>query len=207
MVRSASPESAAVIGSRRIFSTPCELNAERKGLDMSLLSVAPEAVAEAAGRLGNIGSTVSAAHAAAAPATTGILPAAADEVSQAVASLFAGHGQAFQQLGGQAAAFHSQFVQAVNGAAGSYTAAEAANAAQVATGPTEPAAAIPAPYVPLPPLPNFFGGIVGWVNSVVNWALNLAYQAINWAISLVYYAINWVFSFINSLLGFWIMPF
>jgi hypothetical protein len=37
-------------------------------------------------------------------AVTGVLTAAGDEVSMAVASLFSGHGQAFQALGAQASA-------------------------------------------------------------------------------------------------------
>jgi hypothetical protein len=68
--------------------------------------------------LQNIGSALSAANAAAATRTTGVLAAAEDEVSAAVASLFSGHGQAFQALGAQAAAFHAQFVQAMSEAGG-----------------------------------------------------------------------------------------
>jgi PE family len=78
--------------------------------------------------LSNIGSAMSAANAAAAGPTTAVLAAAEDEVSAAVASLFSGHGQAFQALSAQAAAFHAQFVEALNGAGGAYTATEAANA-------------------------------------------------------------------------------
>ena len=45
-----------------------------------------------------------------------------------MATLFARHGQQFQALSAQAAAFHSQFVQALNSAGSAYTAAEAAGA-------------------------------------------------------------------------------
>ena len=90
--------------------------------------MAPEFLASAATDVSNIGWAVTAANAAAAAPTTGVLAAGADEVSAAVASLFASHGQAFQQLGAQAAAFHAQFVQALSGAGGAYAAAEAANA-------------------------------------------------------------------------------
>jgi PE family len=69
---------------------------------------------------------------AAAP-TTGVLPAAADEVSAAITSLFAGHAQSYQALGSQAATFHAQFVQALSGAGGAYAAAEAANASPLQT--------------------------------------------------------------------------
>jgi hypothetical protein len=78
--------------------------------------------------LKNIGAELNAAHAAAAGPTTGLLAAGADEVSAAVAALFAEHGQAFQALSAQASAFHAQFVQALSGAASAYAAAEAANA-------------------------------------------------------------------------------
>ena len=81
---------------------------------MSFLVAVPEFLTSAASDLSNIGSALSAAYAAAAP-TTGVLAAGADEVSVSVASLFSGQGQAFQALGAQAAAFHSQFVQAFSG--------------------------------------------------------------------------------------------
>jgi triacylglycerol lipase len=87
----------------------------------------------AATELANIGSTLTAAEAAAAARTTRILAAAQDEVSTAVASLFAEQGQAFQALGAQAAAFNAQFVQALNAAGGAYTAAEAVSASPLRT--------------------------------------------------------------------------
>ena len=95
---------------------------------MSFVIAAPEFMAAAATDLSNIGSALSAANAAAAGPTTALLAAGADEVSAAVASLFSGHGQAFQALSAQAAAFHAQFVQTFNGAGAAYTATEAANA-------------------------------------------------------------------------------
>ena len=42
--------------------------------------------------------------------------------------MFASHARAYQALSNQAAAFHAQFVQAMNAAGIAYTAAEAANA-------------------------------------------------------------------------------
>ena len=95
---------------------------------MSYVIAAPEIMTSAATDLSNIGSTLSAAHSAAAAQTTGVLAAGADEVSAAIAALFSVHGQSFQALSAQAAAFHSQFVRALNGAGGAYAAAEAANA-------------------------------------------------------------------------------
>ena len=77
---------------------------------MSYVIAAPELMTSAATDLSNIGSALSAARAAAATSTTGVLTAAEDEVSAAIASLFSAHGQGFQALGAQAAAFHEQFV-------------------------------------------------------------------------------------------------
>ena len=95
---------------------------------MSLLDVVPEFLESAAADLKSIGAELNVAHAAAAAPTTGLLAAGTDEVSTAVAALFSEHGQAFQALSAQASTFHTQFVQALNGAQGAYAAAEAANA-------------------------------------------------------------------------------
>ncbi|WP_415823739.1 PE family protein, partial [Mycobacterium basiliense] len=95
---------------------------------MSYLLVVPEILTSAATDLEGIASALGAANLAAAVPTTGLLAAGADEVSQAVASLFAGYGQAYQSMSTQAAAFHAQFVQAISGASGAYATAEAASA-------------------------------------------------------------------------------
>jgi PE family len=81
---------------------------------MSFVIAAPEFVTAAASDVANIGSTISAANAAAAGRTTAVIPAAADEVSAAITSLFNAHAQGFQAFSAQAAAFHDQFVQLVN---------------------------------------------------------------------------------------------
>jgi hypothetical protein len=94
---------------------------------MSFVTVAPQLVSQAAGRLETIGSAISAAHATAAAPTVGVLPAAADEVSAAIAALFGSHAQQFQALSAQAATFHSQFVGLLNTGAGAYSSTEAAN--------------------------------------------------------------------------------
>ncbi|MGA7052239.1 MAG: PE family protein [Mycobacterium sp.] len=95
---------------------------------MSLVFAAPELMTEAATDLANIGSTVSAAHMAAATPTVAVIPAAADEVSSSIAHLFSQHAQDYQALAGQAAAFHNQFVQHLTSSASSYASAEAASA-------------------------------------------------------------------------------
>jgi PE family len=100
---------------------------------MSFLVAAPEALVAAATDLANIGSGMSAANAAAVATTTGVLPAAADEVSAAIAAMFSGHGQAYQALSTQAASFHQRFVQSVQAGAGAYASAEAANASPLQT--------------------------------------------------------------------------
>jgi hypothetical protein len=89
----------------------------------------PEMMAAAATDVATIGSTLNAAHTAAAAPTLAVMPAAADEVSAGVAHLFSQHAHDYQALAGQAAAFQEQFVQHLTASAGSYAATEAANAA------------------------------------------------------------------------------
>jgi PE family len=96
---------------------------------MSFLVAAPQVVADAASELAGLGSTISTATAAAAAPTTGLVPAAADDVSAEIAALFSAHGQGYQRLSAQAAAFHERFVQSLTASANTYAAAEA-NAAQ-----------------------------------------------------------------------------
>src|SRR5207248_11557364 len=99
---------------------------------MSFVTAAPEMMAAATSDLAGIDSALGAARAAAV-STTAVLAAAEDEVSAAIAALFSAHGQHFQGLGAQAAAFHDQFMRTLRGAADGYTAAEAANASPVQT--------------------------------------------------------------------------
>ncbi|CPR13498.1 PE-PGRS family protein [Mycobacterium bohemicum DSM 44277] len=102
-------------------------------IDMSFVIAVPEMMTSVATDLANIGSTLNAANAVAAAPTTGILVAAEDEVSAAIASLFSGHGQQFQALSAQAAAFHAEFVRQLNGAGSAYAAVEAGNASPLQT--------------------------------------------------------------------------
>jgi hypothetical protein len=96
---------------------------------MSYVTTQPEMLSAAAGNLQDIGSAVSAGNAAAAAPTTGVVPAAADEVSALTAAQFAAHAQMYQDFSAQAAAIHEQFVATLATSAGSYLATEAANAA------------------------------------------------------------------------------
>lgn len=97
---------------------------------MSLVITAPEMMTAAATDLANIDSAISSANAAAAAPTTGVMAAAADEVSVAVSGLFSAYAAEFQALSAQAAAFHEQFVRLLNGGAAAYLSTEIANAEQ-----------------------------------------------------------------------------
>ncbi|VBA35660.1 PE-PGRS family protein PE_PGRS26 [Mycobacterium attenuatum] len=113
-------------------------------MNMSYVTAVPEALAAAAADITGIGSTVTAANAAVAGPTTGLLAAGADEVSAAVAGLFSSHAREYQVLSSQAAAFHEQFVNALAVSANSYLTTEAANIA---------------------PLRNFLQGLLGLVGA------------------------------------------
>jgi hypothetical protein len=95
---------------------------------MSFVSTQPEALIAAAGTLQGIGSSMSAQNVAAAVPTTGVVPAAADEVSALTAAQFATHAQMYQAVSAQAAAVHETFVNTLATSGGSYTATESANA-------------------------------------------------------------------------------
>src|ERR1700758_534638 len=96
---------------------------------MSFVTAQPETLAAAAGSLQGIGSALSAQNAAAEAPTTGVVPAAADEVSALTAAQFAAHAQLYHAVSAQAAAIHETFVSTLGISSGSYAATEAANAA------------------------------------------------------------------------------
>ena len=93
---------------------------------MSFVIAAPELVQGAAQDVAGIGSSLAEATSTAAGPTTGVVAAAQDEVSLAIASMFGNFGAEFQALSAQAQAFHAQFVSAMNGSAAAYVSAEAA---------------------------------------------------------------------------------
>ncbi len=97
----------------------------------------PEMIAAAATDLANIGSTLDTANGAAAATTTEVVAAGADQVSASVAAFLGAHGQAYQALSAQAAAFHAQFVQALTAGTRSYASAEAANVAAFKANPAQ----------------------------------------------------------------------
>jgi PE family len=96
---------------------------------MSYVTAQPEALTTAAGTLQGLGSALTAQNAAAAAPTTGVVPAAADEVSALTAAQFAVHAQLYQAVSAQAAAIHEAFVNTLGVSSASYAATEAANAA------------------------------------------------------------------------------
>ena len=99
---------------------------------MSFVTTQPEALSAAAANLAGIGTTMSAQNAAVAAPTTGVVPAAADEVSALTAAQFAVHAQMYQAMSAHAEAIHQLFVSTLGTSATSYATTEAANA--IATG-------------------------------------------------------------------------
>src|SRR5690625_507761 len=94
----------------------------------------PAMLVSAAGSLEAIGAGMNAGNAAAAAPTTGVAPAAADEVSALTAAQFSAHGQLYQAIAAQAAAIHEAFVPSLRANAAAYDGAEAANATAATLG-------------------------------------------------------------------------
>jgi hypothetical protein len=152
---------------------------------MSYLVAAPEFLASAATDLSNIGSSLSEASAAAVTPTTGVLAPAEDEVSAAIAAMFSAHGQGFQALSAQAAAFHDRFVQTLTAGARSYVGTEAANVAAFAANPAASAAAAQlAPLQSLHNLASQLAGVLGLppVTTPIATDSNLMFQTTNFGL-------------------------
>ncbi|QLL07701.1 PE domain-containing protein [Mycobacterium vicinigordonae] len=98
---------------------------------MSYVVAVVESAQTASAELMHVGAALSYANAAAAPPTTAIAATAADEVSVAVAALFAGHAQDYQELSTRFEASYQRFVQLLSTGAGSYATAESVNADQL----------------------------------------------------------------------------
>jgi PE family protein/PPE family protein len=101
---------------------------------MSFLTALPEALQAAAAQLSGLGSTFEAQSTAIAAPTTGIAPAAADEVSALQSQLFSTYGTLYQQISAQATAIQQQIASTLGLNGGSYSNAEATNAASAAAG-------------------------------------------------------------------------
>jgi hypothetical protein len=100
----------------------------KRRIPMSFVTTQPEMLSSAAGQLQGVGAAIVAQNAAVAAPTTGVIPAAADEVSALTAAQFAAHAQTYQAVSAQAAAMHEMFVRVLSASAGSYATTEAANA-------------------------------------------------------------------------------
>jgi PE family len=94
---------------------------------MSILFAKPVSLAAAAEELQSINASMQAANAAAAPPTTGVVPAASDLVSLLTAAHFAGHAELYQNISAQAVALQEQLATLLGLSAESYAATEAAN--------------------------------------------------------------------------------
>lgn len=108
--------------------------------DMSFIIAAPQELAVVASNVADMGASIHSATTAASAHTNSLAAAAADEISTQIAAAFSAHGQEFQQVSAQAAAFHDQFVQTLTASGNAYTAAEA-NAAQALAGSSVPLSA------------------------------------------------------------------
>ncbi|CAM4210506.1 PPE-repeat proteins [Mycobacterium basiliense] len=94
---------------------------------MSYVVTQPDRLAAAAGDLQEIGAAVSAQNSTAVAPTTGVAPAAADQVSAVTAARFSAHAQLYQAISAHAMGIHDMFVSALAAGANSYEATEAAN--------------------------------------------------------------------------------
>lgn len=96
---------------------------------MSFVNAQIAELTSAADNLGGLGSSLAAENSIAAAPTTGVVPAAADEVSAITAAQFATHAQMYQVVSAQALAIHEMFVSTLSASAAAYSATEAANVA------------------------------------------------------------------------------
>ena len=93
---------------------------------MSHLFTVPETLASTAADVESIGSAITTAGSNASGPTTGLVAAAQDEVSAAIANLFGGYGRQYQAALARSAIFHNQFAQTLAAAGSAYAEAEAA---------------------------------------------------------------------------------
>ena len=97
----------------------------------------PQAMRVAAADVARIGSAINEANAAAARSTTGLLRAAADEVSESAATLFNSYAREYQAIIKQAGPFHDEFARLLAATSNAYTETEtAASEALVRSVPT-----------------------------------------------------------------------
>ncbi|MBW0013629.1 PE-PPE domain-containing protein, partial [Mycobacterium sp.] len=123
----------------------------------------PQAMARAAGDVAAIARTIDGAAKGAAASTTGVVAAAADEVSAAIASVFNAYGRDWQAVMGRAALLHSGFADRLFAGANAYAQTEAVGSAALV--PNAASADPPVTFVldgsgtPTPP-PTFVANVV-----------------------------------------------
>jgi PE-PPE domain/PE family len=88
------------------------------------MQVIPEELASAAQEVGNVGATLKEANAVAALVTSGLLPAAADEVSAAITPLFNDYSTIYQAMAARGEVFHQRFAQLLAAAGAAFTGTE-----------------------------------------------------------------------------------
>jgi PE-PPE domain/PE family len=140
----------------------------REGGLMAYVLTQPEVMMTAAADVAEMGSALNQAHAAAAGPISGVVAAAADEVSAATATLFSTYAREYQAVTRQAAAFQDAFTRALVAAGNAYANAEAAASGALgvlaaplevllapltggaATGAAKAAATVKAAFAPVP---------------------------------------------------------
>ncbi|WP_155770720.1 PE family protein, partial [Mycobacterium asiaticum] len=100
---------------------------------MAYVLTQPQVMASAAAQVAAVGTAVRDAGAAAARTTTGLVSAAGDEVSNAIAGLFNAFAEEGQQVISRMAAMHQQFAQSLAAAGEAYTVSEAASVSALTT--------------------------------------------------------------------------
>ncbi len=135
---------------------------------MSFVTTRPEALMAAASMLEALGASMDAQNAAAAAPTTGIAPAAADEVSALQAAQFSAYGAWYQQVSAQAKAIHQTLVKNLDTSAGSYGTTEAANQATTSAAALQAITpnAIPNAATDPPAGSTALGTSIGWGQNV-----------------------------------------
>lgn len=150
---------------------------------MSFLTAVPEELAAAAAKLQSFGSGLAAQNAAAATPTSGVVPAAADQVSALQAALFSAQGTLYQQISAQATAIHEMLVHTLNTNAGSYSATEALNQVSAATASLTGSGSAAGGWSP----GSIWNAFTGWLGQTGDFGLsgnsaNMAsYEIGNWA--------------------------
>ena len=97
-----------------------------------VLSVEPQVITECAHVLTSVGDGLRVTVLGAQEPTTGVVPAASDEVSALASTLFSAKGELFQAVAQQALQVHEKAVATLLGNVGDYVGSEAVNAGLLA---------------------------------------------------------------------------